>query len=193
MRYGLAATAGQDPGRIAHGRDVVAEVVEHHGTRAYRRPFADLYFGDHDGSGTDVRAFAYFYVPAQGDVRGNVGEVADAVIVIDAGGRVHQYMTADDGVGLNDGTVQDHRAFADGGGRGNQGRWVTGDPVAGSEHFDKFGAFGVAAHTENYGRLEGGEVRLAGEPDAGLDVLVERVPVSGAVVENPLDANALTP
>lgn len=70
---------------------------------------------------------------------------------------------------------------------------MTGDPVAGSEHFDKFGAFGVAAHTENYGRLEGWEVRLAGEPDAGLDVLVERVPVCGAVVENPLDANALTP
>ena len=106
MGHHLATRARQNARRIADGGDIVANIVQHHGTRADRGPFADLHLGNHDRAGADVRALAHLDMPAEGDMRRDVNEVADAVVVIDTSGGVDDYVAADDGVGLDDGAMR---------------------------------------------------------------------------------------
>lgn len=105
MGHHLATRARQNARRIADSGDIVANIVQHHGSRADGGPFTDLHLGNHHRTCADVRALAHLDMPAEGDMWRDVRKVADAVVVIDTGGGVDQHVTADDSVGLDDGAM----------------------------------------------------------------------------------------
>jgi hypothetical protein len=70
-------------------------------------------------------------MPAQGDVRRDVGEVADDVVVVDTGRGVHEHVATNSAVRLNDRAVQNHRTLANCGAFGHDRSGVPSDAVGG--------------------------------------------------------------
>ena len=122
----------------------------------------------------------------------DVGEVADAIIVVDAGGGVDQDVPPNDGVRLNDGPVQDHRAFPNGGRCRDDGCGVTGDAVTCIQHFHEFGALCIVADTQNHRTVEGGKMFFSSEADSRPDTGMAGMPTLGSIIENAADTDALT-